>query len=128
MKLIYPFTTDESPELVQVGGKAMSLIFMTQYGLPVPTGLVLTVAFFEPWLEHIQKTPEWTQVLNSSPEEMKQNCEVLKAVCTTLELDEMHRAALARALEPVKANGDSPLFAVRSSSPEEDLEGASFAG
>ena len=36
MKIDYPFTTDETPELAQVGGKARSLIFMTQEGLPVP--------------------------------------------------------------------------------------------
>ena len=46
MKSVYPFTTDETPELAQVGGKAMSLILMTQQELPVPPGFVLTVAFF----------------------------------------------------------------------------------
>jgi phosphoenolpyruvate synthase/pyruvate phosphate dikinase len=55
MKLVYPFGTDETPELAQIGGKAMSLISMTRQGLPVPTGFVLTVAFFEPWLEYIKQ-------------------------------------------------------------------------
>jgi phosphohistidine swiveling domain-containing protein len=32
VKSIYPFTTDEIPELAQVGGKAMSLIVLTQHG------------------------------------------------------------------------------------------------
>lgn len=56
MKLAYPFTTDETPELSQVGGKAMSLIFTTQHGLPVPPGFVLSVVFFEPWFEYIPST------------------------------------------------------------------------
>ena len=36
MKLVCPFTTKEEPELSQVGGKGMSLILMSQQGLPVP--------------------------------------------------------------------------------------------
>jgi len=128
MKLVYSFTTDETPELTQVGGKAMSLIFMTQRGLPVPPGFVLTVAFFEPWLEHIKQTSEWTQVLNSPPETLKQNCDAVKALCTGLELDDAHKEVLAQALELLKADAKASPFAVRSSSPEEDLEELSFAG
>jgi phosphoenolpyruvate synthase/pyruvate phosphate dikinase len=128
MKLVYPFATDEIPEIVQVGGKATSLIFMTQHGLPVPPGFVLTVTFFEPWLEVIQGTLEWAQVLNSSPEELKPNCDTVKTLAMGLELDDMHREVLTKALEPLKTDGKALLLAVRSSSPEEDLEELSFAG
>ncbi|HUW13442.1 MAG TPA: PEP/pyruvate-binding domain-containing protein, partial [Anaerolineae bacterium] len=128
MKFAYPFTTDKAPELSQVGGKGMSLIFMTRRGLPVPPGFVLSVAFFEPWLEYVKKTPEWTQVLNSSPEDLGQTSATLKTLCMHLELDDMHRGVLAEALEHLKAGDKMPLFAVRSSSPEEDLEELSFAG
>jgi pyruvate,water dikinase len=128
MKFVYPFTTEETPELAQVGGKAMSLITMTQQGLPVPPGFVLTVTFFEPWLEHVKRTPEWARVLNSSPEELRRNCTAVKALCADLELDEQQRETLARALEPLKPDGQSLLVAIRSSSPEEDLEELSFAG
>jgi pyruvate,water dikinase len=92
VKLDYPFTTGETPALAQVGGKAMSLIFMTRHGLPVPPGFVLSVAFFEPWLEYVLETPEWTRALNSSPEDLKQNTAVLETLCLGLELD---RASLA---------------------------------
>jgi len=128
MKLVYPFVTDETPGLAQVGGKAMSLISMTRHGLPVPAGFVLTVAFFQPWLEYIQATPEWTQVLRSSPEERKPRCDALKARCASLELDDLRRQALAEALAALRTAGGTRLFAVRSSSPEEDLEELSFAG
>ncbi|MBL7065920.1 MAG: hypothetical protein ISS49_17220 [Anaerolineae bacterium] len=128
MKLVYPFTTGETPELAQVGGKAMSLITMTQHSLPVPPGFALTVAFFEPWLEYIQNTPEWGRALNSSPEDLKQNTIAVEDLCRGLELDDAHREVVAKALESLKANGKTPLLAVRSSSPEEDLEGLSFAG
>jgi phosphohistidine swiveling domain-containing protein len=128
MKFAYPFTTDQAPELSQVGGKGMSLIFMTRRGLPVPPGFVLSVAFFEPWLEYVKRTPEWKKVLNSSPEDLGQTSATLKTLCMRLELDDMHRGVLAQALEPLKTGDRTPLFAVRSSSPEEDLEELSFAG
>jgi len=128
MKSIYPFTTDETPELAQVGGKAMSLIRMTQHGLPVPPGFVLSVAFFEPWLEHILATPEWTKTLNSAPENLKRNTVALEALCMGLELSHEQKKSLAEALESLKMDNGTSLFAVRSSSPEEDLEELSFAG
>ena len=126
--LVYPFNTDETPELAQVGGKAMSLIFMTQHGLPVPAGFVLTVAFFDPWLEHIQSTPEWAQALNSSPQDLRRNTIAVEKLCQGLELDDVHREILAETLEPLRVDGKMPFLAVRSSSPEEDLEELSFAG
>ena len=127
-ELVYPFTTSETPELAQVGGKAMSLILMTRQGFPVPPGFVLSVAFFEPWLEHIVSTPDWTKTLNSSPKDLKRNSMMLKALCLGLELDHEQNKALAEALEYLEPDGETPLFAVRSSSPEEDLEELSFAG
>jgi len=86
--LVYPFDTDESPELSQVGGKGLSLILMTQYGLPVPPGVVLSVFFFEPWLSHVKKTPEWDHFVKSS-EIVKENCDALKKVAMSLQLDEV---------------------------------------
>lgn len=128
MKRVYPFSTDKAPELAQVGGKAMSLISMTQRGFSVPPGFVLTVAFFQPWLEYIQGTPEWAKTLSSSPEDLKHHTDALKDLSMGLELDEEHKAILAEALDRLKTDDKAVLFAVRSSSPEEDLEQASFAG
>jgi len=106
----------------------MSLIFMTHRGFSVPPGFVLTVAFFQPWLEYIQGTPEWAKTLSSSPEDLKHNTDALKDLSMGLELDEEHKAILAQALDRLKTDDKAVLFAVRSSSPEEDLEQASFAG
>jgi phosphoenolpyruvate synthase/pyruvate phosphate dikinase len=126
--LAFPFTTHKTPELVQVGGKAMSLILMTRQGFPVPPGFVLSVAFFQPWLEYVQSTPEWTRVLSSPPENLKENCDTLKTLCTRLELDDVQREVLAKALKPLRIDDKTLHLAVRSSSPEEDLEELSFAG
>lgn len=128
MKWVFSFSTDERPELAEVGGKAMSLICSTQHGLPVPPGFVFTVAFFEPWLEQIQATAEWKRVLESPLEELEQKCEEVKALCRDLRLDAVHRDALARAVASLDGDERPRLFAVRSSSPEEDLEELSFAG
>lgn len=125
---IYSFDTD-IPELSQVGGKGLSLIVMTHHGLPVPPGVVLSVSFFEEWLSHIKKTPEWDTFVTSYEKEneiVKTHCDSLKKVCMSLHLDSVQKEALDKALIHLKL--DKPLFSVRSSSPEEDLEGTSFAG
>lgn len=122
---VYPFDTEKPPELSQVGGKGLSLILMTQQELPVPPGIVLSVSFFEPWLAYIKRMPEWGSVLTSSPEILKHNCDALKKVCMSLKLDNIHKKVLMDTLKSLNLN---ELFSVRSSSPEEDLEGASFAG
>lgn len=121
-EVIYSFDTDKKPELSQVGGKGLSLIVMTQHGLPVPPGVVLSVAFFEPWINYIRKTPEWDQF---SSDITKKSCDALKKICMSLKIDDKQKKALESALHSLKSGG---LFSVRSSSPEEDLEGASFAG
>jgi len=130
MQWIYTFSTPETPELAAVGGKGLSLIQTTRRGLPVPAGFALSVTFFAPWLETLRTTPEWKQAVDvagiaSTPEaEFQSRCDALKARCGALALDDEHAAALAQATQAL----NTPLFAVRSSSPEEDLEGASFAG
>jgi phosphoenolpyruvate synthase/pyruvate phosphate dikinase len=128
MKLTRSLATEKMPALAEVGGKAMSLILMTQAGLPVPPGFVLTVAFFQAWLESVKRTPAWTAALNSSPEDLAQHTRALQAYCMDLALDATHREALTEALASLDTDGRPRLFAVRSSSPEEDLEELSFAG
>ena len=120
--LIYSFDTTGLPALAEVGGKAQSLIATTKAGLPVPAGLALTVAFFEPWTEAIKATPEWAAVLANPT---KETCDRVKALAALMTLTQDQDAALDRELRTL---GDDAVFAVRSSSPEEDLSGTSFAG
>lgn len=128
---ILSFATHARPSLAQVGGKAHSLILMTRHGLPVPPGCVLTVDFFTPWLESIKATPAWAAVLASDDASLKVRCDAVKAICLELALDAERDAALNAAVDALRlggGNGRAPCFSVRSSAPEEDLEGASFAG
>ncbi len=128
MQPIYPFDTPSTPDVAQVGGKALSLIAMTQHGLPVPPGSVLTVAFFQPWLDGILSTPQWRQALEARPEELKPRTEALKALARQSPLDSIQSQVLSGALDPLRDDGTPLILAVRSSSPEEDLEELSFAG
>lgn len=128
MNLIYAFSTPKDVILEQVGGKAMSLIRMTRYGLPVPPGFVLTVAFFHPWLDTIKRMATWQDLVDSFPEDLKTQSTMLKAKCANLQFDDTQKSALYEAINTLMDGENGMLFAVRSSSPEEDLEELSFAG
>lgn len=134
MQQIYTFGLAESvqespssqlPALAQVGGKGWSLMRMAEAGLAVPPGLVLGVAFFAGWIAELQATSEWQAFLSASTSRLASACDALKARAAGLKLAAGQRQALA---EPMQSFAPDSLFAVRSSSPEEDLEGASFAG
>ncbi len=123
--MIVPFSTADAQALDQVGGKAHSLIDATRAGFRVPPGVVLSVDFFRPWLDKIEGSEAWAAFLASPKEELRQSCAAVKARCSALELSPAQRDALAGGLGSFP---DDALFAVRSSSPDEDLEGSSFAG
>lgn len=120
--MIYGFTTSESPKISEVGGKAKVLIETTKSGFPVPEGLVLSVDFFAPWLEEIKSSSDWNSIVTSVT---KEKCDELKSKVTELRFTESQKKELDSHLD--KFN-EIAIFAVRSSSPEEDLEVTSFAG
>lgn len=126
MKTIHPFSTPEFPCTDQVGGKALALMQMTAAGMPVPPGLVLTVRFFELWLEALKLSPAWQAMTDGG--EIGPAARTLQALCATLQLNPEQRNELDSALGDFRVQNGGHLYAVRSSSPEEDLEGASFAG
>lgn len=119
------FPGSKNEDLREVGGKARSLIEMTAQGMPVPPGLVLKVSFFAAWFEQLRKTPEWKRFENGSGDEMQEICANLKNQVSALQLDQNQLNLLGTALAQIP---NAKLYAVRSSSPEEDLEGRSFAG
>ncbi len=123
--MIVPFSTAGATTLDQVGGKALSLIDATRAGFRVPQGVVLGVDFFRQWLEEVENSEAWGAFLSSPEEELRQRCDAVKARCAVLQLTHTQQDELDEALRTLPEDG---LFAVRSSSPEEDLEGSSFAG
>jgi rifampicin phosphotransferase len=128
IKTIFSFTSSELPQLDQAGGKALALIQMTRAGMPVPPGFVLTVQFFEPWMNTLQATSEWAVLINSRVVGFGEATKALQGLCRGLQYTDQQKEVLDIALKAFRATYHGNLFAVRSSSPEEDLEGASFAG
>lgn len=120
--MIYPFNTSEHLSVSQVGGKSKSLMEMTKAGLLVPKGLALSVKFFEDWDKEVRQHALWQSILS---EPTKDHCDELKDLASKMTLTPQQREKLMKALEifPKKST-----LAVRSSSPEEDLAGSSFAG
>ncbi|MYG11608.1 MAG: hypothetical protein F4171_02245, partial [Gammaproteobacteria bacterium] len=124
--------TDQAPEAAQVGGKAAALIRLRQAGFAVPEGGVLSTGFFAPWQASILDSPEWhevLEVLRRTPPghqgaDLADACEQVKSLARGLPWTAGQQAQI----EAVRAQMGKGLLAVRSSSPEEDLVGASFAG
>jgi len=122
---MYPFPGPEIAPVAEVGGKGASLLIGRKESLPVPPGFILSMHFFAPWLRQLKATSAWSDFLRSSGNDEMKVCDALKQASEELFLDDAQEQALSHALEPF---GKDTLFAVRSSSPEEDLESSSFAG
>lgn len=121
---VYKISGGQIPELKEVGGKGLSLIKMMDADLPVPDGFVLTVEFFLPWFEELMQREEWRLFQEAELDEVTERCRALQILCPRLKLTPEQ----SKVLEENLAGFTNPLWAVRSSSPEEDLSGASFAG
>jgi len=119
--MIFRLTGTELPKVSIVGGKGRALIETSQAGFPVPEGLVLSVDFFNEWLIRIKGSKHWEKVLEKTD---KAHCELLVDMAKKLKFNEK----MLRCFEEEVSLLDDNLFAVRSSSPEEDLEGTSYAG
>jgi phosphoenolpyruvate synthase/pyruvate phosphate dikinase len=126
--LIVSFPGTGQATIAEVGGKGYSLIRMTEAGLHVPPGAVLTTKFFAPWFDAIRASSTWTALADANPETWSALCDELKRLCSDLALTTNQRETLEELRKQLPALGEGGLFAVRSSSPEEDLVSASFAG
>ncbi len=131
MRHVIPFTSPTIPTIEQVGGKALSLILMKNRGMSIPNGFVLSVDFFEPWMNILRNTSAWAELCNDSSKEFGKSTKLLQDMCSTLKMDKGQRDELSAAIEELHFSlkeSTNVLFAVRSSSPEEDVDDASFAG
>lgn len=119
--MIYTLKTNETIKITDVGGKGLALIETTKAGFPVPEGIVLSVGFFATWLEKVKKSESFCRVMTDIT---KDNCEAVKVLAEEMTFDDKQMRLFSEAMKELEGS----LFAVRSSSPEEDLEGTSFAG
>lgn len=123
--MIVYFPSDNGATLAEVGGKGLSLIQGAQNGLPVPPGFILSVAFFSPWFAALKHDDAWKKFIVADSVALKGACEDLTRAGLQVNFSEKQKQDLDAAFLNIEWEG---LCAVRSSSPEEDLEGASFAG
>jgi rifampicin phosphotransferase len=119
--MIYYFNEQSTPKLNQVGGKAKALIETTKAGFPVPEGIALSVTFFNEWLNEVKASIAWETMLADTT---KKTCDFVKAIAANMTFSDVQ----AKAFKESASKLAGEVFAVRSSSPEEDLEGTSFAG
>ena len=123
------------PEISEVGGKGYSLIKLSSLNLTVPNGIVLTVGFFNDWINKIKNSNIYKEFYELLQKDKNSNeCPLilnkLKEWClNNLTLGQESKQEIEQNLKNIFPDEyDKLLYAVRSSSPEEDLSGASFAG
>jgi phosphohistidine swiveling domain-containing protein len=120
--LIKTLAEIEGSDLAAVGPKAFHLARLKQHGFPVPEGVVLTASFFEKYLHLTHLLPLWQGRVEDETAPLLALSDALANVPMPAELAEMMRDRLNYCLPSV------PSFAVRSSAPEEDISGSTFAG
>lgn len=109
------------------GGKGANLGELTQAGLPVPRGFVITAAAFHASLESIASklTDLWRRIEPDDPESLAALSEELKQLVRKIEIPASVRSALLAAYRQL---GRERAVAVRSSATSEDTAATSFAG
>lgn len=112
----YISTFQDPGTIEQDGGKGHNLKVLTKSGFNVPAGIVLHANFYK---EHYEKPIPFTY----------DNRELLQKQCDEMQQQVMNKPLPTNLMEEMKRhiNADC-LYAVRSSSTFEDLEGSAFAG
>ncbi|MHA1673694.1 MAG: PEP/pyruvate-binding domain-containing protein [Promethearchaeota archaeon] len=117
----------DPPTIDHVGGKGLSLIKSTQKRHSVPPAMILSTEFFTQWMKKLKSSSEWKSFSLAKQDEIGGAASAVKKSCQSLVFTEKQKQILAEVRKHLQVKGIS-LMAVRSSSPEEDLEGSSFAG
>ena len=116
------------PSIAEIGGKAASLVRLSRAGFRVPDGVVLPVSWFSSWWAELENTDAWSRFEAASEAPWTTHCDALKIAASRLAFSDEMRAGLDGLRELSASWGHGVMCAVRSSSPDEDLENASFAG
>jgi len=130
---IISLNSKELVDISQVGGKGYSLIKLSSLNLNVPPGIVLTVEFFKEWIESIKNSEWYKQFINQLNENNNDCQSVLNQLkewsLNNLKLSLEDKQSIESNLKNLFPKDYNTItYAIRSSSPEEDLSGASFAG
>ncbi|TVP83208.1 MAG: pyruvate, phosphate dikinase [Alkalicoccus sp.] len=126
--MITRFSTTAQVTLHEVGGKGMNLIQMTQGGLEVPDGFIVSTKAYDQFIAENDLQNKIADLLDGvSADDMnaleKVSAEI-KQLITQASIPEGMRSKIVEAYNTL----DVPLTAVRSSATAEDLPEMSFAG
>ena len=122
----------EIPEISKIGGKGYSLVKMTNIGLNVPPGIILCVDFFKEWINEIKSLELYKEYISN--QKNLNNLEntlnkIKKWSEENLKLTKEQNLKIENYLNKIfKDNFKNIIYSIRSSSPEEDMKEASFAG
>ena len=134
---IIPINSKEIIEIAKVGEKGYSLIRLKSLNLNIPNGIILAVNYFQDWISKIKQSDLYKEFLNllndnnlSNEEICSEKLNKIKEWCiNNLKLNPKQKTDIETNIKSIFFNEyNKILYAIRSSSPEEDLLGASFAG
>jgi pyruvate,water dikinase len=127
MTQFYTFNDPVLPSIEQAGGKGRSLLILHRMGFNVPPTAVLPAEFFQPWIEQLKTFSEWQTYAEITGDGIREAASAVKERSLALAFSTVQQAAITE-LRSYLVDEGITLMAVRSSSPEEDLAEASFAG
>ncbi|RNA66927.1 PEP/pyruvate-binding domain-containing protein [Alteribacter keqinensis] len=126
--MITHFSTTQKVSLNDVGGKGMNLVQMTQGGLAVPDGFIVTTKAYDQFIEENQLGDRIAAMLKGvSADDMNALEEVSYKIKLLINQAFIPEAVRSQIVEAYNGLG-VPFVAVRSSATAEDLPDMSFAG
>jgi len=131
-KFIWWFKEIGKEDIPLVGGKGANLGEMTQIGMPVPPGFIISSAAYFHFIEVNNLKDEIKEDLKETdknlPESYTKASEKIKKLIISSPIPQEITLEVVKAYEMMGGLLSNPLVAVRSSATAEDLPDASFAG
>ncbi|MDD3754085.1 MAG: phosphoenolpyruvate synthase [Methanobacterium sp.] len=129
------FFEDLKKEDVDIaGGKGANLGELTQSGIPVPPGFVITSATYQKFLDETGITQEIMDILDAldvnNNKELQESARKIKKIINDTEIPDEISSLIIEAYNALchRIGKENTFVAVRSSATAEDLPEASFAG
>lgn len=126
MTLVLAFSSADAANSVLSGGKGANLSKLTQAGLPVPDGFIVTAQAYEAFAAAAQPRLEGAaQLAADDAAALEEQCALLQRRLGEQPVPAAVRAAITQGLSEFPPDA---AFSVRSSATTEDLGAAAFAG
>lgn len=134
MKYVVNFENLNKNDISIAGGKGANLGELTQAGIPVPPGFVITSETYDHFMNETGIYGEVLSILDSidvhDTKKLQQSAEKIKGIITGVEVPEDIKTLILEAYNALcqKIGEEDVYVAIRSSATAEDLPEASFAG